>query len=126
MKIEIKKQKYIPKIETVEVELPTEICYYFITGERKSYKVIPKFQDWESGNGEVYGYDIVKVGLSFECVIEQFGISVSDIPDILDGEKCKFAYHIVDRMINEPEYMTRTKEQFEDDLQTAIDKIKDE
>jgi len=126
MKIKIEKQKYIPKIETVEIEVPDEIKYYFITGERKSYKVIPKFKDWEEGNGEVYGYDIIKVGLSFECIIERFGINVYDIPNILKGDECKFAYYIIDRMINEPDYMTRTKEQFEEDLQTAIDKIKDE
>lgn len=126
--IEIERTKMVRTTEKVEVELPTETCYYFITGERKAYKVVPHFKDWEGGDGTVWEYKIVQVGLSFECTVEQWVVRVSAIPNLLEKDENSNARsrRIVKRMVNNPERGVRTKEQFEKDLQRAIDKFKED
>lgn len=114
--------RYEPVVETSLVDLPAETCYYFLGGIRKSYKIIPIFQDWDGGDGSLYKYDIIEVGLSFECIIERSHVVIHNIPNILKNTKHKL-YHIINHIIEYPDEKTRTKEQFDSDLNSAIEKI---
>lgn len=122
MEIEIVKTEY-KRVETkVKVNLPVEVCYYFITGERKSYLVKPIFYD-----EKLYEYNIIRVGLSWECVVEQFTLRVNELVE-KSTENCQ-EHSIAKQLLNYPNDDLRTRSQFEADLKNAIDnfeKLKNE
>lgn len=122
MKIKIKKKEFKTVEVEKEYELPSAPCYYFITGERNSYCVLPRFTTWEN-EPKLYEYDIVQIGLSFKCEISAYSIRVHDIPDILKDHK-KQGHEIIKNIVECPEYGIRTQNQFMDDFNSAMMKLK--
>jgi hypothetical protein len=123
MKIKIKKYK-IEKVEidSQEFELPTEPMYAFETNVRRSIRIIPKFTTWQKQNQgideELYCFEITLVYLSFECKIEKFTYNLNVFNDHKNIEENSFLNAWVNNWFD-----SRTKEMFDADLKTAIDKI---
>lgn len=124
MKISIKTYKYEKVIiNDCDFELPEKTCYFFETGIRRSIKVVPIWTTWnkEKGNKEeIWSYDITCVYRSFECKVEKFSISVSNIEDLYQakGEKSEFVKGLLDN-----HFQKRTEEQFNSDLKSTIKEI---
>lgn len=129
MKLNIKQYKF-EKVETSskEVELPTETCYFFETGIRRSIKITPRFTTWNKERfdkeEELYSLDVICVYNSFECVVEMFNIPVSRIEEIYyskNNDKYKdFVVGLIDK-----HFRVRTKEQFDGDFNYAISKMQE-
>jgi hypothetical protein len=122
--VKVKRIDYKPIENIVEIELPKETSYYFITGIRKSYKVVPRFKNWEGGDGSIFMYDIIEVGLSFEYIVSAHTLNVCDIPDIYAKPSHKFNKLVICILDNDEEYI-RTKEQFDFDFKAVLDKFND-
>lgn len=119
MKITIKQYEYEKvEIEAKEIDLPTEISYYFETGIRRSIKITPVFTSWNkerfNKEEEVYVLDIICLYNSSECKAEKFSINVKDIEKIFYSEKHKHK-SFIDGLVNEW-FDVRTKEQFNEDF----------
>lgn len=127
MKVKIPKYK-LEKIliEDNEYELPDEPAYYFETCVRRSIRFIPILTSWKHEKDqpeEIYQYHITVVYLSFENKIESFKISAkSGLSDLMkDGDKSEQS-SVIKALFNK--YLNvRTKEQFEADLQQAINNL---
>ena len=126
MKLQIKQYEYEKKeIASKEIQLPTEICYYFETGIRRSIKIIPRFTTWnkEQYNKEEELYELIVVCLyqSSECKAEKFTIRTSDIEGIYYSQKHKhkeFVTGLIESWFNK-----RTKEQFDVDFDNTFSEM---
>jgi hypothetical protein len=124
MKVKLETYKLIrSKTGLVEAELPEVTSYYFETGVRRSIKLVPKWTTWNKEqygkDEELYGYFVVCVYLSFENIIESFNINISDFESALNSNKHSKEESIIVSLVSNW-LDTRTKEQFEADLNTAI------
>ena len=122
MKIQLKQYK-IEKIETssVDFELPEETVYFFETGVRRAIRIKPVFTTWNKEQGkeeEIYYFDVTCVYLSSKCKIEKFKIYLSQFPDATYSLEKEFNEAWTQNWFNK-----RTKEQFEADLNTALEQI---
>jgi len=122
MKIKITQIEFKSVAVEKEFELPTFPCYYFITGEINSYSVVPRFTSWEK-EPTLYRYDIIQIGLSFECKIDAYSVRVHELPDILKDHK-KQGHSIMRRIVYYPTDGVRTKERFMNDFDQAINELK--
>ena len=120
MKIEVSQTTFERVTKTVEYDLPTVPVYYFITGVRNAYALYPQFS---LRDNSLYKYDVIKVGLSFECTLDKFSIPIHEIPNLLNNHKCK-SWNIVQQLISYPKDGIRTKEQFHADLDNAMTQIR--
>lgn len=120
MEIVIKTYEY-QKIEksNTKFELPEETTYWFETGIRRAIRIIPIWTTWKIENDnereEIYKYHFTCVYRSFENKIESFEISVYDFEECYNQNK----QHIIKSFLNY-EFNERTKEQFENDLESAL------
>lgn len=123
MKLKIPEYKYEQVLVTDnEYEFPDTESYWFETGIRRSIRIVPKWTTWQKEQGkeeEIWKYDITCVYLSFECIIEKFDISIKDITD----NRVEKEYERLVNSIKNGWLSPRTKEQFEADLNNAIDEI---
>ena len=126
MNLTIKQYKY-EKVEVAskEIQLPTEVSYYFETGIRRSIKITPQFTTWNKKQyhkeEELYELEVVCVYQSMECKVEKFKILVSTIADIYYSEKHEHKDFI--NALIENWFDKRTKEQFDADLNNALSYI---
>lgn len=119
MKLNIKQYEYKQvEIEKKEIDLPTEVSYYFETGVRRSIKIIPIFTTWNkerfNKEEEIYCLKVVCLYNSSECKAEKFTINTKDIEMIFYSEKHKhkaFVTSLVNEWLD-----VRTKEQFDADF----------
>jgi len=126
MKLTIKQYKYKPvEIEAMNVDIPTEISYYFETGIRRSIKIIPVFTTWNkeryNKDEELYYLDVICLYNSSECKAEKFRINISEIEEIFYSKNHKYK-GFINALINNW-FDIRTKEQFEEDLKYTINQI---
>ena len=126
MKVQIKQYEYEKKeIAKKEIDLPTEVSYYFETGVRRSIKITPVFTTWNktrfSKEEELYYLDVICLYDSSECKAERFRIDISAIETIFYSEKHKYK-SFVDSLVNDW-FDVRTKEQFEADLNNMIKQL---
>lgn len=127
MKLKIKQYKYKKsEIASKEIQLPTEVSYYFETVTRCSIKIIPCFTTWnkEQYNKEEELYELIVVCLyqSFECKAEMFKIRVSEIEEIYYCQKHKhknFVTGLIDGWLDKI-----TKEQFDLDFNNVLSKMR--
>jgi hypothetical protein len=129
MKLAIKQYEYEKKeIESKEIELPTEITYYFETGVRRSIRIVPSFTTWNKERfdkeEEIYELQITCVYLSSKCIVEKFSIYPKDIEKIFYADKHKHK-DFVTSLVHDW-FDKRTKQQFETDLDEAIKQLKEE
>ena len=130
-KMKIYKPKFERVKEELEIKLPTETIYYF--SKRRAIRLIPKYTTWNMQRFDkpeyIHGYDCTVVNIHFTASVERFHIGATerDFQDIVDYKtdrnKHSIQEEIYDKLINFPDDDLRTKEQFEADLKTAIDKI---
>jgi len=118
-KMKIKQYEWIKKeIGVREFSLPTVPVYFFETGIRRAIRIIPV----SLGEDKIINaIEITFVYNSSECKIEVFSVPVTEIEDIyhLQGERLhRFFVNWIDGDLN-----TRTKEQFDGDLQLALNQI---
>ncbi len=112
------------KVGSKEFIEPTEPCYFFETGIRRSIRISPIYTTWQKENynkdEEIYQYDITCVYLSWECKVEKFSIPKSDLSDLYYRKEkySPFVVSWIDECFNE-----RTKEQFDADLSQVIEII---
>lgn len=134
MKLEITEYKYEKvKVKGVELNLPTEPLYLFETGIRRSIRIIPKFVTWEPSEylkdkvgcrkGDVYEYIVTCVYNSWECKIEHFTIKVSDIEQLYNNKEDRYGPSGIVKTMTLKRAENRTKETFDNDLKTVIEKI---
>lgn len=127
MKLNIKQYKYEKlEIETKEIDLPTEVSYYFETGLRRSIKITPVFTTWNkeklNKEEEIYCLEIVCVYNSFECRAEKFTINTTEIEVIFYSENHEHK-RFVNSLVNNL-FRVRTRELFEEDFNYAFNKMK--
>lgn len=126
MKLKIKKYQFVKEeIESKEIQLPTEVSYYFETGIRRSIKIIPNFTTWnkERHNKEEELYELIIICLyqSYECKVEKFTIRISDIEEIYyskNHQYKEFVTGLIDGWFDK-----RTKEQFDADFKNIFSQI---
>lgn len=125
MKLKIKQYEYEQKeIDSREIQLPTEISYYFETGIRRSIRIVPIFRTWEENERqkEIYYLDVVCLYSSSECKAEKFRIYVTELENIYYSEKHEYK-DFVRSLVNDW-FDVRTKENFEEDLNYIINDLK--
>ena len=129
MKLEIKQYKF-QKVEvgSKEIDLPSETSYFFETGVRRSIRIVPSFTTWNQEKfnkpEEIYELHITCVYLSFECRVEKFSLTPKKIEELYYSEKQNhkdFVTGLADGWFD-----VRTKDQFESDLNMAINAFKAE
>lgn len=126
MKLNIKQYEYHKvEIQSRDIEIPTEISYFFETGVRRSIRIVPIYTTWhvfQYGKDEVLWYlDVTCLYNSSQTKAEKFRIDINDIESIYYNEKHK--YHGFVRGLVNDFFDVRTKEQFENDLKLTIDKL---
>lgn len=126
MKLQIKQYKYEKKeIASKEIELPTDISYYFETGIRRSIKIIPRFTTWnkEQYNKEEELYELIVICLyqNFECKSEKFTIKISEIEEIYYSQKHNHKEFVT--ALIEGWFDKRTKEQFDTDFNNLFSEL---
>lgn len=125
--MKIKTFKY-EKVEVAdfEIPIPEETLYCFETGVRRAIRIIPNYTAWEVERGaekeSVFELIVTCVYLSFDCRIEQFKISIGRIEDFFNSKENGEEKSIITLLANNWHDL-RTKENFEEDLQNAIDQI---
>ena len=126
MKLQLKQYQHIKEeIASKEVDITPEPYYYFETGIRRSVRVFPEFTNWKK---EMKNEDEVLHVLHFTCVydswrtkIERISISASEVASIYYNDAHEYNDYVksfIDKT-NAP----RTKEQFENDLNSVIKKL---
>ena len=123
MKITIDTYRFIKQVvKSQEFELPDETSYYFQTGVRRSIRIVPVWSTWKKERGEdeiIFQYHITCVYLSFKNKIESFTVSAtSGITDLYNSKDENVIQALLLGHLDE-----RNKEDFEQDLQTAIDNL---
>lgn len=126
MKMTIKQYDYKPiEVESKEIELPTEVSYYFEGGIRRSIKITPIFTTWNkerfNKDEELYSLDVICLYNSFECKLEKFNIYVKDIENIFYSDKHKHK-EFVDALVLDW-LDKRSEKDFEDDLNNILTQI---
>ena len=125
------KAKFERVKEEMEIKLPTEPLYY-LSSRKKSIRLIPVYTTWnieKSNKPEcIWRYDCTVVDLHFTTSIERFHIGVTerdfqDVVDKQDRSNYSIREEIYHKLINFPNDYLRTKEQFDADLQAALDNI---
>ena len=120
MEISVKTYEYqkIEKSDT-KFQLPEETTYWFETGIRRAIRIVPIWTTWQLENDnkpeEIWKYHFTCVYRSFENKIESFSISLHDFPNYYLQEKRNIVKEFMDYDFDE-----RTKEQFENDLESAL------
>ena len=115
-------------IEEKDWEVPTTPQYYFETFIRRSICVIPLWTTWNKEHynkeEEIYALDIICVYQSFQDKIEKFNILISQIETRYaeKNEKGDIVRFLID--IADDEFV-RTEQQFKNDFDTCLAKIKD-
>ena len=106
------------EVASKEIELSTEVSYFFQTGIRRSIKIIPRFTTWNKEQydkeEELYELEVICLYNSFECKAEKFKIRVNSIEEIYYSEKHKHNNFITSLI--EDDFHERTKEQFDADF----------
>lgn len=128
MKVKITKYE-IERVrkDNVEYTLPDEVTYWFQTGIRRSIKMIPIWTTWQKETKnipeEIWKCIFILVYADFKCKIETVEVFVSDIEFLMNqSEKHADLNPMVAYLNNRLE--KRTKNQFDLDLEVAMDKIK--
>lgn len=124
----VKKRKVVEVTEEVDIQLPMETCYFFDTGERQSIRIVPNFlYNKESLEENLIDFQITTVYFEFSVVkIERGTLSIRDIQEmLLEQQKINNKNSVMNSYIKKHLYV-RTKEQFENDLNAAIIKLKEE
>lgn len=126
MKIKTYKYKKVEVSET-EIFIPQEPYYCFETGVRRSIRIIPIWTEWNVKQyqkpEEVYKLEITCVYQSFKCKVEKFSIPISEVETLVNREKdISNEKSILTLLLNDWGNL-RTKEQFEEDLQTTIEEL---
>lgn len=123
--MKIRKTRWVEEeIESFDFPLPTETEYFFQTGIRRAVRIIPIFTTWKHEKGlpeEVYKFSMTFVYSSFECKVEQFTIDAYFLSERYHSTKD--SYNIIRDWIN-GDLLYRTKEQFEADLNKALNILK--
>lgn len=122
----LKQYKYVKEeISSKEWNPPTETCYFFQTGIRRSIRIEPRYTNWlkeECGEDEkLYGFNITLVYQCYETKIEKYSIDINLEEHYFSEGKSGIGRFVKDWVNGH--FEKRTKESFETDLQTAIDKI---
>jgi len=126
MKITTYEYEKVP-VEETEIFIPEKPFYCFQTGVRRAIRIVPTFVTWEGNQynkkGDVYELEVTCVYQSMECIVERFNVRVSMIENHINREEKSKAAEI-SRMLLEEDYYTRTKEQFDADLESALSSFK--
>lgn len=126
MKLNIKQYEYEKvEIEVKEIDLPTEVSYYFETGVRRSIKITPVFTTWNkerfNKEEELYYLEIICLYNSSECKAEKFRINIKEIETIFYSEKHKYKAFVTS-LVNDW-FDERTKEQFDVDFNYTFNEM---
>lgn len=126
MKIRTYKYEKVEVSET-EIFIPQEPYYCFETGIRRSIRIVPVWTEWNIENyqkpEEIYRLEVTCVYQSFECKVEKFNISISEVENIVNREKdSSDAKSILTLLLNDWGNV-RTEEQFKEDLKRVINEI---
>lgn len=127
MKLNIKQYEFKKiEIKAKEIDLPTEVSYYFETGVRRSIKITPVFTTWNKERfdkeEELYCLKIICLYNSSKCMAEKFTINTKEIETIFYSEQHKYK-SFVTSLINDW-FDVRTKEQFEADFKYTFEEMK--
>ena len=127
MKITTYEYEKVPVKET-EIFIPDKPFYCFQTFIRRAIRIVPTFITWEpssgsSKKGDVYELEVTCVYQSMECVVEKFNVRISDIEDFINREE-KGKSAEISRMLLDEDYYERTEEQFNEDLECALESFK--
>jgi hypothetical protein len=127
MKILLTTTEYVRTDKETEVNVPEKQLYLWHNGIRRAYSVKPKWTSWNVENHnkpeEIYALEVVMVDPS-AVKIEVVQLQVSYLAEIIKNDKHTYK-RLVENILNYPddkEYI-RTKEQFENDLKSVLQKI---
>lgn len=128
MKVKIEKYRYERVKEEVEISIPEQKLFFFVTGSRVSYSIKPIWTTWNKEQyqkeEEIYSYDVIAVSRSFCNIIEKFNISIDSFPDIIkQGESNKYN-RLVEAILDPSGECGRTEEQFLADYNAVLEEIK--
>lgn len=130
MKLRIKQYEYQKiEVESKVIDLPTETCYFFETGIRRSIKIIPRFTTWNKEQygkeEELYELEVICLYNSFECKAEKFKIQASSIEGIYYSKVGEHISEHRDFIVSliDGDFYKRTKEQFDADLNDTLSQI---
>lgn len=125
MKIKITTTSYKKVEKITEVNIPDKQMYLWHNGIRRAYSVKPVWTTWNEEHNnkpeEIYQLEIVTVDPIFNKLESaHFGINI--LPEILKNEENPY-YRVIDNILNYPDENIRTKEQFEQDLNSVWEEI---
>jgi len=110
-------------VSDTELFIPEKPFYCFQPYYRRTIRIIPRIWDKASVSslveGEVHQMDVTCVYLSGECRVEKFTISTHMIEDYINNNETNIQAQIC-RMLLEEDYGLRTKDNFDNDFNTAI------
>lgn len=125
MKKKINKGKYERVIDEIEINIPEQPMYFFHTGIRRMYSVIPEWTTWNKKNykkdEEVWRFKIIVVDPSNK-IIEAHQIPVNFFEKIINKSDHPFN-KLIENMVFCPDENTRTKEQFMEDYNNTLTNI---
>ena len=125
-----------PEFKQTEVEmqllLPQETFCYFQA--RKSYRLTPRWTTWNVKNfnkpERIYAYDVTIVSNEWGASIKRFDLNISEqiFQEFLKNKGARHTFteteEILHKLIWFPKDDERTKEQFEQDFNTALKNLK--
>ncbi len=127
MKIKTYQRKVeLIEIESFEIPIPSKIIYLFETGTRRSIRIEPIFTTCpktDNNTEELHKLVVTCVSQCYENKIEKFTMFGSFIENIWNTDKETNEKSIL-RMLIHNCGKKRTKEEFEEDLNSAINSIK--
>lgn len=109
----------------IEVIIPENPVYYFQTGIRRAYAIIPVWSKWMK---EQYNKEEEIVALNIVTVdptnrqINAIQIWVSELNNIMRDSK-HFLHNIIENVLLTPEENKRTEEQFSIDFNNTLNEI---
>ncbi len=126
--MKIKTYRFVKEeVAETEIFIPQEPYYCFETGIRRSIRIIPKWTTWQLERfqkpEEIWELEVTCIYQSSQCKIEKFTIRTSQIEDLNNKNEQSNPKSIVTLLLNDWGD-SRTKEDFELDLEQVIKEIK--
>lgn len=114
------------EVDSAELTIPEETVYLFQTGKRRSIRVQPIFSTWQIDKGaekeEVVQLKFTCIYRSFQCKIEDFNISVSEIEKIYNSKENSTEKEMIELLLSGDCY-ERLKSDFDADFSEALAKM---
>jgi hypothetical protein len=111
--------------EEYEIEIPEKPVYYFQTGIRRAYAIVPVWTKWNKEHyqkeEEIYSLNVITVDPSV-LMVEITNFSISGLNEIMRNENHSL-HRLMENVLETPHENKRTEEEFYADYNNTLRKI---